>query len=82
MLEEPSDNVKIISGVEIAEAELADDRHRPCFHTAEQIDQIAVKVVEYLKGVNCRLAEQYAAGAAENVYKPVVVKRKQVIDDV
>ena len=82
MLEEPSDNVKIISGVEIAEAELADDRHRPCFHTAEQIDQIAVKVVEYLKGVNCRLAEQYAAGAAEYIYEPAVMKRKQVIDDV
>ena len=82
MLEEPSDNVKIISGIEIAEAELADDSHRSCFHTAEEIDQIAVKVVEYLKGVYCRLAEQYAARAAEYIYEPAVMKRKQVIDDV
>ena len=82
MLEEPSDNVKIISGVEITEAKLADDRHRSCFHAAEQIDQIAVEVVIYLKGVNCRLAEQYAARSAEYIYEPTIMQRKQVIDDV
>ena len=82
MLEESSDNVKIISGVEIAEAELADDSHRSDLHAAKEIDQIAVEVVKNLKGVNCRLSEQYATRTAEYIYEPAVVKREQVIDDV
>ena len=74
-------HLKIISGVKIAEAELADDRHRAIFHTAEQVDQIMVEVIEYLKVVYCRLAEQYAARTAEHIYKPAVFQRKQIIDD-
>ena len=74
-------HLKIISGVEIAEAELADYRHRAVFHTAEQIDQIMVKVIEYLKVIYCRLAEQYAARTAEHIYESAVFQRKQIIDD-
>ena len=82
MLEESSDNIKIISGVEIAKAELADNRHRSDLHASEQIDQIAVNIVIYFKVVNCRLAEQYAARSAEYIYEPTIMQRKQVIDDV
>ena len=45
------------------------------------LHQIAVKIVIYLKGVNCRLAEQHTARTAENIYESAVMKWKQIIDD-
>ena len=82
MIKELADRNEILSGVEIAEAELSDRRHRPFLHTSEQVDQVAVKVVVNFEGVNGRLAEKDAAAAAEHVDKASVVQREQSVENV
>ena len=82
MIEELADRNEVLSGVEIAEAQLTDRRHRPFLHTSEQVDQVAVEIVVDFEGVNGRFAEKDAAAAAEHVDKASVVQRKQSVENV
>ena len=61
--------IEVLTGVEIAESKLTDRRHRPFLHTAEEVYKIPIEIVVNLKGMHFGLAEQYAAGAAEHIYK-------------
>ena len=66
----------------MAEAKFPDRRHRAFFHAVEEVDQIAVKIVVHLEGVNCRLPEKNASAAAEHINKASVVQRKQSVENV
>ncbi len=82
MVKEFADRNEVLSGIEIAEAELTDRRHRPFLHTSEQVDQVSVKVVVDLESVNGRFAEKDAAAATEHVDKASVVQREQSVENV
>ena len=82
MIEELADRNEVLSGVEIAEAQLTDRRHRPFLHTSEQVDQVAVEIVVDFEGVNGRFAKKDASAAAEHVDKASVVQRKQSVENV
>ena len=82
MIEELADRNEVLSGVEIAEAQLTDRRHRPFLHASEQVDQVAVEIVVDFEGVNGRLTEKDAAAAAEHVDKAPVLQRKQSVENV
>ena len=66
----------------MAEAKFPDCRHRAFFHAVEEVDQVAVKVVVYLKGINRRLSEKNAATATEHVDEASVVQWEQRIKNV
>lgn len=72
---------EVLTGVEVAEADLSDRRHRPLLHASEQIDEVAVKIVIHLEGMYLRLTEQYAARAAEHVDKSAVFRWEYRIED-
>ena len=64
--------IEILTGVEVAESDLSDGRHRPILHAPKKVYEVTVKVVVHLEGMHLRLAEENASRTAEHIYKPAV----------
>lgn len=76
-----ADGNEVLTGIEMAEAQLPDGRHCPFFHAVKQICQIAVIIVVHLERMDFWLTEQYAAGAAEHIDKPAIFQREQRVQN-
>ena len=73
--------VEIVTGVEIQKPQRPDELDRPVAHAAVQIDEIAIVIVEHLEPVRHGLAQQHRARPAERLNIPLVIQRKQRIQN-
>lgn len=81
MLQKALDGIEILTGIQIAEAQLPDCCHRPLLHAVEQVHKVPVKVVVDLKAVYGGLPQQNASGATKHINKSTVLQREKCVQN-